>query len=169
MSILKVVIASSDAERVIECRRLLEGGGRIWVTETAGDSADAVVSVARSRPDVVLLDLDLASEDGPAFIIGLLLMKNPGSKVLVLSSNHPRELILDALFGGAMGCLEWADSERLLGKAVRKVHDGEAWVSRKLVTLILDRLATLIGGIGFERLNQIFCFLLNFFYRSFIS
>ena len=67
MSALKVVIASGEAERMNECRCLLEEEGRFWVIATAGDGADAVVSVARTQPDVVLLDLDLASEDGPAF------------------------------------------------------------------------------------------------------
>ena len=143
MSVLKVVIASGEAGRRDECRRLLAQEGRVWVVETAGDGAEAVVSVVRVQPEVVLLDLDLTLDDGPGFIIGLILDKNPGSRVLALSSAHPQELILDALAGGAIGCLEWKDRERLLEKAVWKVHEGEAWVPRKLVTHILERLAVL--------------------------
>lgn len=143
MSTLKVVIASGQAEWVGECRRLLEEDGRIWAVETAGDGPEAVVMAARAQPDIVLLDLDLILEDDPAFLIGLLRTKTPDGRVLALSSGHPDELVLDSLSAGAMGCLEWADRERLLVKAVRKVSEGEAWVSRRLVTGLLERLAAL--------------------------
>ena len=48
---------------------------------TAANAAEARLAVARVRPDVVVLDVDLAGEDGLALIAHF----SPGTRVLVLS------------------------------------------------------------------------------------
>ena len=48
---------------------------------TAANASEAMLAVARQRPDVVVLDVDLAGEDGLALIARF----SPGTRVLVLS------------------------------------------------------------------------------------
>jgi two-component system nitrate/nitrite response regulator NarL len=48
---------------------------------TAANASEAMLAVARLRPDVVVLDVDLAGEDGLALIACF----SPGTRVLVLS------------------------------------------------------------------------------------
>jgi two-component system nitrate/nitrite response regulator NarL len=48
---------------------------------TAANATEAMLAVARVRPDVVVLDVDLAGEDGLALIARF----SPGTRVLVLS------------------------------------------------------------------------------------
>jgi two-component system nitrate/nitrite response regulator NarL len=48
---------------------------------TAANASEAMLAVARVRPDVVVLDVDLAGEDG----LSLIARFSPGTRVLVLS------------------------------------------------------------------------------------
>ena len=111
------------------------------VVGEAGDSAEGLALVARERPDVVLLDLDLGGEDGLE-LLPKLLDASENSSVIVLTGVRDPEVHLRAARLGAKGVVLKDKARGALLKAVERVRDGEVWFDRTL----LGRLFTDLSG-----------------------
>jgi DNA-binding NarL/FixJ family response regulator len=61
--------------------------------------------------------------------------------MILLTRRSSEAPILEVLCLGARGYLKETDISAFLPKAVRQVEAGEAWVPRKMVAKIVDRLA----------------------------
>ena len=74
-------------------------------------------------------------------LLWALRQESPRSKVILLTRRVSEKTILEALAHGARGYLKESAMSTFLPKAVRLVDAGEAWVRRKMVAKIIDRLA----------------------------
>lgn len=142
MAAITVLLASATQTRRAACEQLLRGERGIRVVGKARTGLEAVAAAGRLRPDIVLLDVGLYSAHGAPLLKGLRL-HSPETRVILLTRLDTQVRILEALSYGARGCLETRMLRRFLAKAVRAVAADEAWVPRKLVARILDRLARL--------------------------
>ena len=104
---------------------LLSGAEGIEVVGEAAEGAEAVQIARTVRPDVVLMDLQMAGVDGVEATRLLQSEENP-PQVLVLTSFSDRERIVAALDAGAVGyLLKDADPEEVIA-GVRAVGRGES-------------------------------------------
>jgi DNA-binding NarL/FixJ family response regulator len=115
-------------------RDLTERGLR--VVATASD-ADAAVRIAHAtRPQVVLMDLNLGATSGVTAIEGIL-AQHPDTRILVLSASGEHTDVLAAVKAGASGYLvKSAGAEELLA-AVRRTADGFPVFTPGLAGLVL--------------------------------
>jgi DNA-binding NarL/FixJ family response regulator len=106
------------------------------VVATAGDGEAAVRIAAATRPQVVLMDLQLPGLPGVA-AIARILAAAPATRVLVLSASGEDADVLEAAKAGATGYL--VKSARLpdLLDAVGRTAAGEAVFSPGLAGLVL--------------------------------
>ena len=109
-------------------RSILELEQDIAVVGEAGGPAEALRTVERSRPEVVLLDLKLSPEgdaDGLA-VCSRILERHPGTGVVVLSTFLDEELVAEALRRGARAyVLKDVDLSELV-RIIRAVARGES-------------------------------------------
>jgi DNA-binding NarL/FixJ family response regulator len=129
-------------------RSLSEAG--FIVSGTAGSGAQALRIAAATRPDVVLLDLNLPDLRG-AEVTRELLAALPGVRVLMLSASGERQDVLDAVTAGASGYLLKSAELRELVDAVRATAAGQAVFTPGLAGLVLGeyrRLAQAGGAPG---------------------
>jgi DNA-binding NarL/FixJ family response regulator len=134
----RIVLIDGDplARRVI--RSALEAEDDLDVAGEAGDLDGAVALVARTRPDVVVTELL-----GPGVEALRRLCEAAGdARVVVLSTTRSDALELRALMAGASGYLGKDADLGAVVRAVRAVDRGEAAVSRRLTSLLVDRLRT---------------------------
>jgi DNA-binding NarL/FixJ family response regulator len=104
---------------------LLSGAPGIEVVGEAADGAEAVTIARTVRPDVVLMDLQMAGVDGVE-ATRLLQAEPEPPQVLVLTSFSDRERIVAALDAGAVGyLLKDADPDDVIA-GVRAVGRGES-------------------------------------------
>lgn len=101
----------------------------LQVVGEAGNGPDACALAKREQPDVILLDLDLVTEDGLDILPGLL-GSSRESRVLVLAHRADREAQRKAMLLGAMGVIRMEEGIAVLCKAIEKVHEGEVWYDR---------------------------------------
>lgn len=81
---------------------LVSSSGKLHVCDTANDGADALRKIGKSRPDVVLLDLEMPNMDGLSFIEKVMPV-NPVPIVLVSSYGQKgASVVFDALEMGAV-------------------------------------------------------------------
>lgn len=106
------------------------------VVAAVGEGAQAVRVARATRPDVVVLDLQLPDLSGVEVIRGLL-AAHPPVRVLMLSASGEQQDVLDAVKAGASGyLLKSADREEFLD-AVRRTADGEPVFTPGLAGLVL--------------------------------
>jgi DNA-binding NarL/FixJ family response regulator len=138
MSSITVVVADPERERrAAYLRRLAPEPGIRVVAETA--TAAETLGAARYAPRILLLDSSLAQGRGIA-LLHLFRRSSPDTRILVLTGQTSQAALLDAIAHGAHGCLNRRQIRAFLPKAVRKVDQGEPWVSRKMVPRIIDAL-----------------------------
>jgi DNA-binding NarL/FixJ family response regulator len=106
------------------------------IAGTAGDGAQALRVATATRPQVVLLDLNLPDMSG-AEVTRRLLAADPLVRVLILSASGERQDVLDAITAGATGYLVKSARFSELLSAVRATAAGEAVFTPGLAGLVL--------------------------------
>lgn len=140
MPIVNILIADRDKATRAAATRVINSMRGMRIVGEAQSGLEAVSATARLKPRVVLLDLKLSTEFGAA-LVSVLRRKSARTRVILLVGRAPEAKILEALSHGAVGCVNKKDLSRFLPEALIAVASGEAWMSRKLIPKIMDRLA----------------------------
>lgn len=138
---IRVVLVDDHAVVRSGLAQLLTGAGDMEVVGQAGDGATAVEVVRETRPDVVVMDLQMPGMDGVE-ATRLIVGEGLGSEVVVLTSFSDSARIIAALDAGAVGyLLKDADPEDVLD-GVRAVSRGESPIHPRVARqLLTDRTA----------------------------
>ena len=120
------VVVADDQSAVREGLVLLLGTlPGISVAGQASDGDAAVDLVARTRPQVVLMDLNMPGCDGVA-ATRRITAEHPGTRVVVLTTYADDESIIGALQAGALGYLTKDATRAEIGRALRAAAAGQA-------------------------------------------
>ncbi|NUW42095.1 response regulator [Nonomuraea rhodomycinica] len=120
---VSVVLVDDEAMVRAGLRMVLSGEPDIEVVGEASDGLEALDLVARTRPDVVLMDVRMPRMDGLA-AARRLVAEHPGSKVVVLTTFDEDEHVAAALRAGVSGFLLKVSPPEQLVEAVRTVAAG---------------------------------------------
>ena len=120
--------------------QLLEQAEGIELVGLAADGAEGIELALSTRPDVVLMDLQMPGLDGVE-ATRRILSSCAGTRVVVLTSFSDRERILDALDAGATGyLLKDADAGRAASRNPRgRGRRGAAGARRRRRELLAER------------------------------
>jgi two-component system, NarL family, nitrate/nitrite response regulator NarL len=133
MRTITMTYVSSRKTARVECDRLVEQNPDIeLVALTSGvDSRD--VWLALSRSEIAVIDEEIMQYDDGGETLGVMLAGNPGVKFLVVMKNFNEDRMLWAIIQGVRGVILRRELLQLLGKAIRRVHQGEVWMPRDLL------------------------------------
>lgn len=121
---IRVLLVDDHAVLRSGLEQLLSGEPDLEVVGTAADGAAALEEVRRTRPDVVLMDLQMPGTDGVRATRQI--VAEGGPDVLVLTSFSDADRIVAALDAGAVGyLLKDADPDDII-EGVRAVARGES-------------------------------------------
>ena len=136
------VVVCDDQEVVREGLRAIVGTAPgLEVVGVAGDGAEVVELVARTHPDVVLMDLNMPGVTGVQ-ATRVLREKFPAVKVLVLTTYDADEWVFDAIRAGASGyLLKDAPRADLIG-AIEGTAAGKTFVDPSIAGKLLTQVAT---------------------------
>lgn len=110
------------------------------VVGEADRGEDALKLFAKTRPDVVLMDLQLPGLSGIEATAALL-RDHPAARVLIFSTFARDEEIQAALKAGAMGYLQKSASRAALLAAIRTIAGGRRSLPPDIERRLQDRLA----------------------------
>jgi two-component system, NarL family, response regulator DevR len=120
-------------------KAMLDTQEDVVVTAQAGTVRDAIDEAARTRPDVVVMDVRLADGSGIEATREIR-AQHPDTKVLMLTSFADDEALFSSIMAGASGyVLKQVRSGELL-RAIRAVGAGDSLLDPAMTTAVLDRL-----------------------------
>ncbi len=141
---IKVLLADDQALLRAGFRALLDAQDDIDVVGEAIDGADAVRQAARTRPDVVLMDIRMPGTDGleaTRQIVADTTLQDV--RIIILTTFDLDEYVFEALRSGASGFLVKDTEPVELLRAVRAVASGDALLSpgvtRRLIAEFTSR------------------------------
>lgn len=102
----------------------------------ASNGLDAVKIAAQFKPDVILMDLIMPGLDG-IHATKEIIKKNPGIRIIALTSFAEPQLIRDALEAGVSGYLYKSASAVELASAIRSVHAGNSILSPEVAQTLI--------------------------------
>lgn len=123
---------------------LLGSAPGIEVVGQAGDGIDAITLCRRTAPDVVLMDVRMPHLDGLSATRAIL--ADPAcarTRVVVLTTFHEDELVIEALRSGASGFLLKDTRPAQLLDAIEVVAAGEALLHPRVTRRLIEQLAAL--------------------------
>jgi DNA-binding NarL/FixJ family response regulator len=136
---IRVVLADDEAMVRAGLRMLLEHQPDLEVVGEASDGVEAVAVVARTRPDVVLLDIRMPRADGITAAREILAAGD--ARVIILTTFDEDEHVAAALRAGVSGfLLKVAPPEQLLA-AVRTVAAGQGLLDPAVTVRVIESFA----------------------------
>jgi DNA-binding NarL/FixJ family response regulator len=109
----------------------------VEIVGEAGGVGEAVAVIARTAPDVVLLDVHMPDGGGKA-VLEQVAKTAPAVRFLALSVSDAAEDVIGVIRAGARGYVTKTISGPDLSAAVRRVADGDAVFSPRLAGFVLD-------------------------------
>ena len=151
---IRVFLANSRVILLDSLQVLLEIQQDIRIVGKATDGHDAVRKIQKLRPDVAVLDVELAGLNGieaSLKIAGL----SPSTAIVMLATTASPEFIFRALRAGARGYLSREASGLELVNAVRTVREGKRYLSPRITaSLIGDYISERRSPTPFESLTS---------------
>jgi DNA-binding NarL/FixJ family response regulator len=125
---IRVLIAEDQRVMADALRVVLELEGDITVVGVVDDGTQAVADALRLRPDVVVMDVHLASVGGIA-ATRTLIGRWSDARVLVLTTDQSSRLVVESAAAGAVGHLTKDRALTDVIGAVRRVAKGDVLFS----------------------------------------
>jgi DNA-binding NarL/FixJ family response regulator len=138
---MKIVICDDQAIVREGLELLLKLEKDISVVGLAQDGAEAVELVAKTFPDLVLMDLKMPGMNGVE-ATRRIHAEHPEVKVLVLTTFDDDEWVFDAIRAGASGYLLKDTPRERVVEAVRGTVLGKSFVDPGVAGKLLDQVAT---------------------------
>ena len=124
---IRVLIADDHAVIRRALTLLLELESDIDVTAVACNGEEAVAMAKAFRPDIVVMDVWMPLLDGVA--AGREILESlPATKLLIVSSDHSKTLVQEALEIGASGYIAKHSSLMQVPRAIRQIVGGNTYL-----------------------------------------
>ncbi len=114
------------------------------IVATAANGQEVLRRARATRPDVLVMDLQIPEPDG-ATCTEILLKEFPSMHVLVISASGERQDVLRAIKAGAKGYLVKSASPEELLEGVRRTADGDAVFTPGLAGLVLGEFRRMVS------------------------
>ena len=142
---IRVVIADDQELFCQSLKIVLNVNPDMEVVDTVSDGGSAVESVAKYRPDVVLMDIRMPVMDGVE-ATRTIKEKYPATKVILLTTFADDEYVFGALKNGASGYLLKGTGVTELAEAIRVAHSGGAMVNPNIASKMIQLFSSMAHG-----------------------
>ncbi|MDJ0666140.1 MAG: response regulator transcription factor [Desulfobacterales bacterium] len=137
---IRVLLADDHSIVRDGLRRIVEEDGAMTVVAEASDGREALRKIDDSRPDVAVVDISMPGYDGLE-VVSRLKDAHPTLPVLILTMHEEAQYVVRAIEAGAMGYLTKQSAPEQLVTAIRKLHDGQRYITDEATEALALRIA----------------------------
>ena len=138
---IRVLIDDDDPLTRSALHTILTLDDEIKIVAEAADGDQAILEAARTRPDVILMDIRMPGIDGLEAARQILDAHRPRPRIIMLTTFDLDEYVYAALSAGASGFLLKDTAPERLAAAVRLVADGDALLAPTITRRLVERYA----------------------------
>lgn len=138
---IKVMLADDHMLMREGIRQLLEFDGNIEVIAEANDGEECLKKIAISKPQVLLLDINMPKKNGIE-VLEEIKKRKLDVKVLILTVHDEIEYLLKAVDIGVDGYILKDSESSELKKAINVIVNKESYIQPKLIPLLNKRLVS---------------------------
>lgn len=135
---IKLAIIEKSIDELVECELLLKQNADLKIISQSSLDSSSDFSLIDRAADVTLISDCKALTKTIALVQKLVALGQ--KKILIIGNRNVDQEILKLVESGANGYLEKQMIRHYLVKAVQCIDSGEAWISRKITALLLNRL-----------------------------
>lgn len=134
-----ITILLVDDQNLVQqgIKSLLEQEMELKVIGTVKDGKSALEAITRTKPDIVLLDIEMPGMNGittTKYINRI----SPETKVIILSTHEDKKYVTQALLAGAKGYLLKSSLMTDLKQAIIAVDNGYSQIESRLLAKVFD-------------------------------
>ena len=111
------------------------------VVGIAENSEECLALVREKKPDVVLLDIQMSTDDDGIIILENILKEEPNTKVIMLTIHEEDELIFRSLSHGACDYMLKSTEPENIIEAIRGAHEGRSMLNPCIAQKLLEECA----------------------------
>lgn len=138
---IKVMLADDHVLMREGIRQLLEFDGMIEVIEEANDGIECLEKLEKSKPDIILLDINMPKKNGIE-VLKEIRIKNLPVKVLILTVHNEVEYLLKAVDIGVDGYILKDSESAELKRAIVSIMNGENYIQPNLIPALNSKLVS---------------------------
>lgn len=133
----RVMIVEDDQEIRNSFSLIVNSSQRFTVVGAYGDCEEAISSLNRDKPEIVLMDIELPGMNG---IKGTQIIKDkhPNAEVIMVTVYEDSELVFEALKAGASGYITKSANYMELLSALEEIMRGGAPMSSRIARMVID-------------------------------
>lgn len=139
---IRVVVVDDASRPRSEVMQILDGDPDFEFAGGASSVSQAFDLIRESKPDLVLLDVEMPDSEGTE-ATRLILENSPSSKVIAWTNAAEPSAVTDMVAAGACGYLLKAASAEELLQNLRWAARGESVLSREITSTVLTELSRL--------------------------
>lgn len=136
MQEIRVVIVDDDPLVRSALSHFVSRDPEITVIAQAEDGLEAISTVEREQPDVVMMDVQMPEMDGIE-ATGVIAERWPHVRVLAVTTLDGSDTVLPMLSAGASGYLLKDSSAEDIVTGVREVHSGASSLSPRIASMLI--------------------------------
>ncbi len=136
---IKIVLADGHQIVLDSLEQLFAAEADFRVIARCSDGEEALQTVRKLTPDILILEIRMAGMDGLECLRQLKQEKLP-TRVVFLTAMVDEDQALEAIRLGAGGVVLKEMSPHLLLLCIRKVHAGEQWIEKQSITRAIEKL-----------------------------
>ncbi|HQV60787.1 MAG: response regulator transcription factor [Chitinophagaceae bacterium] len=104
---------------------------------TVGSAEEAVIQIPILKPDVVLMDINLGTEESGIDVVRVLKPRIPDTNFMICTVYEEDEKIFEALSAGASGYILKKTSPGKMLEAIRELYEGGAPMSSQIARKVV--------------------------------
>lgn len=133
----RVMIVEDDQEIRNSFSLIVNSSQRFMVVGAYGDCEEAISSLNKDKPEIVLMDIELPGMNG---IRGTQIIKDksPNTEVIMVTVYEDSELVFEALKAGASGYITKSANYMELLSALEEIIRGGAPMSSRIARMVID-------------------------------
>jgi len=138
--LIKVLLADDHSIVRAGLRRIVEESGDMEVIAEAADGRAALRLVQETSPDVAVIDISMPGLDGLE-VVSQLHAHWPDLPILILTMHEEGQYVVRAIQAGAMGYMTKQSAPEQLLKAIRKIYQGNRYLTDEAAETLALRIA----------------------------
>lgn len=140
---IKVVICDDIPQVTRHLAQVINSADDMQVVGTANSGESGVEMVKETSPDVVLMDVQMETEEAGIAATKKIVEYDSFIKVVIITVHEEEDIMFKAYASGAVGYILKTDEEEQIVKSIREVNDNEMFIRPYAAKKIIEEFTKL--------------------------